>query len=214
MRPLPAEFFARFGLYADPNFLSSEVCASLREEMRVATGVPATVADGTGGHAVDESYRRTKQAHVSDDTTARIGDALLEAAPGLAQHFDRELVGVQSPQFLLYREGDFFRAHRDDSKRPEAPEFVRQRAVSAVVFLNGTDPEEPESYEGGSLTFYGLMDDTASDESVGFALAGTTGLLIAFPAHLLHSVSAVTAGERYTLVSWFFENRSASETTT
>ena len=213
MKPLQAEFFTRFGLYAEREFLSPEVCVSLRDEMRAATGTPATVADGQEGDAIDEAYRRTKQAEVSSTTVARIREGLLEAVPGLAKHFGRGLVGMQAPQFLLYREGDFFRAHPDDSKEPEAPDFVRQRSVSAVVFLNGATPGEPAGYSGGSLTFYGLMDDSVSGESgesIGLPLAGETGLLIAFPSHLVHSVSPVTAGERYTLVTWYFEDPSLS----
>ena len=210
MKPLPAEFFTRFGLYDEREFLSPEVCASLRNEMRAATGAPATVAEGQEGDAVDETYRRTKHAEVSAPTAARIGEELLKSVSGLAKHFERPLVGVQAPQFLLYREGDFFRPHPDDSKKPDAPDFVRQRSVSAVVFLNGATPGEPAGYSGGSLTFYGLMDDSVSGESVGLPLGGETGLLIAFPSHLVHSVSPVTAGERYTLVSWFFENPSLS----
>ena len=163
MNPLPAEFFTRFGLYAEREFLTPEVCASLRDEMRAATGAPATVAEGQAD-AVDETYRRTKQAEVSPATAARIGEKLLEAVPRLAKHFERGLVGVQAPQFLVYREGDFFRPHEDDSKKPDAPDFVRQRSVSAVVFLNGATPGEPAGYSGGSLTFYGLMDDNASGD--------------------------------------------------
>ena len=209
MNPLPAEFFAHFGFYTEREFLSPEICASLRDEMRAATGAPATVAE-EDGEAVDETYRRTKQAKVSPTTVARIGDELQKAIPGLAKHFERALVGAQPPQFLLYREGDFFRPHPDDSESPDAPEFVRQRSVSAVVFLNGTTPGEPAGYSGGSLTFYGLMDDGTRGESVGLPLAGETGLLVAFPSHLVHAVSPVTAGERYTLVSWFVEDPSVS----
>jgi predicted 2-oxoglutarate/Fe(II)-dependent dioxygenase YbiX len=204
---LPAEFFVRFGIYAEREFLSPEVCASLRGEMQAATGAPATVADEEGGDdAVDETYRRTKQAKVSPATAARIEGELLKAIRRLAKHFERALVGVQQPQFLLYREGDFFRAHPDDSKKPDAPDFVRRRSVSAVVFLNGVTPADPDGYSGGSLTFYGLMDDDTSEDSVGLALAGETGLLVAFSSDLVHSVSPITAGERYTLVSWFFED--------
>ena len=178
--------------------------------MRAATGAPATVANGREGDAVDETYRRTKQAKVSPTAATRIGEELLEAVPRLANHFERGLVGMQAPQFLLYREGDFFRPHEDDSKKPDAPDFVRQRSVSAVVFLNGATPGEPAGYSGGSLTFFGLMDDSPSGESVGLPLVGETGLLIAFPSHLVHSVSPVTSGERYTVVSWFFEDPSLS----
>jgi predicted 2-oxoglutarate/Fe(II)-dependent dioxygenase YbiX len=204
---LPAEFFVRFGLFAEREFLSPEVCASLTGEMRAAAGAPATVADERGGDdAVDDTYRRTKQAKVSPATVAGIEGELLKAIPGLAKHFERTLVGVQQPQFLLYKEGDFFRAHPDDSKKPDAPDFVRRRSISAVVFLNGATPGEPDGYAGGSLTFYGLMDDGTSEDSVGLALAAETGLLIAFPSDLVHSVSPITAGERYTVVSWFFED--------
>ena len=207
MNPLPAEFFTRFGLYAEREFLTPEVCARLRDEMRAATGTPATVAEAQQD-AVDEAHRRTKQAEVSPTTAARIREKLLEAVPGLAKHFERGLVGVQAPQFLVYREGDFFRPHHDGSEKPDSPDFVRDRSVSAVVFLNGATPGEPIGYSGGSLTFYGLMDDSVSGASVGLPVAGETGLLIAFPSHLVHSVSPVTAGERYTLVSWFFEDPS------
>jgi len=172
--------------------------------MRRAAGAAATVADDQG-ETVDETSRRTKHAQVSATAAGQINADLLEALPRLERHFGRALAGVQAPQFLLYREGDFFRPHHDDSEESEAPDFVRQRSVSAVVFLNSDDAGEPSGYSGGSLTFYGLMDDNVSGESVGLPLASETGLLIAFPAHLVHSVSPVTAGERYTVVSWFSE---------
>jgi len=205
VNPLPADFFARFGLYAERDFLSQVACARLIDEMRAATTAPATVAD-EHGETVVETSRRTKQAQVSATAAAPIDSGLMEALPRLATHFGRRLAGMQAPQFLVYREGDFFRPHHDDSEEPEAPDFVRQRSVSAVVFLNSDSAGEPAGYSGGELTFYGLMDDDVSGESVGLPLAGETGLLIAFPAHVVHSVSPVTAGERYTVVSWFFED--------
>jgi predicted 2-oxoglutarate/Fe(II)-dependent dioxygenase YbiX len=208
VNPLPAEFFTRFGLYAEREFLSPQACARLRDEMRAATGAPATVADGQED-VVEETSRRTKQTQVSPTTAERIGQELLEAVPRLAKHFGRALVGMQAPQFLLYREGDYFRPHHDDSREPGAPDFVRQRSVSTVVFLNGATPEA-DGYSGGSLTFFGLMDDNASGESVGLPLASETGLLVAFPSDLVHSVSPVMAGERYTVVTWLFEDPSLS----
>ena len=173
------------------------------EEMRAGAGTPATVAEGQAGDAVDDAYRRTKQAEVSATTTARISEQLVKARPTLANHFQQELAGMQRPQLLLYREGDFFRAHPDSSDQPEAADYVRQRRVSAVVFLNGATSDEPAGYSGGSLVFYGLMDESSKGETVGLPLAGETGMLVAFPSGLVHAVSPVTAGERYTIVSWF-----------
>jgi predicted 2-oxoglutarate/Fe(II)-dependent dioxygenase YbiX len=204
VKALPAEFFTRFGLLAERDFLSPTECAVLRDEMRAAEGAAATVADGEEGEAVDETYRRTKQMTVPTSTAEAISVKLLGILPALATHFDRKLVGIQPPQFLLYREGDFFRAHPDNSTDPNRPEFVRQRSVSAVVFLNGNTPGEPDGYSGGTLVFHNLMDDTAAGESVGLPLLGEAGLLIAFPSELVHAVSPVTSGERYTLVSWFY----------
>jgi predicted 2-oxoglutarate/Fe(II)-dependent dioxygenase YbiX len=202
--PLPAEFFNRFGIYTQRRFLSPEDCATLREEMRTATGKSATVATGEG-EAIEEASRKTKQADVPRAAAEQIRGRLLEALPGLAKHFDRELAEVQPPQFLVYREGDYFHAHHDDSEDPDAPDYVRQRVVSTVVFVNGETPGDPAGYSGGSLTFYGLMDDGVGRESVGLPLAGEPGLLVAFPPHLVHSVSPVTSGERYTVVTWFVE---------
>src|SRR6266849_3852842 len=73
---LRAEFFTRFGLYVEREFLSRPVCASLMEEMRAGAGTPATVAEGQAGDAVDDAYRRTKQAEVSVATAARISEQL------------------------------------------------------------------------------------------------------------------------------------------
>jgi len=170
--------------------------------MDAATEAPATVAD-EGAEAVDETHRRTKQARLSSETSARVADELRGALPALAEHFDLPLGSAQPPQFLVYREGDFFRAHHDDSDDPDAPDYVRERAISTVVFLNGEMPGDPDGYSGGSLTFFGLMDDGVGEESVGLPLAGEPGLLIAFPPHVIHSVSPVTSGERYTVVTWF-----------
>jgi SM-20-related protein len=68
-----------------------------------------------------------------------------------------------------------------------------------VLFLNGEGgADQPSSYGGGQLTFYGLMGDR-----LGLPLAGRPGLLVAFRSDLVHAVTPVTRGERYTVVSWF-----------
>jgi hypothetical protein len=51
-------------------------------------------------------------------------------------------------------------------------------------------------------TFYGVVDDPAW-RSFGVALAPEPGLLVAFPSHVVHEVTPVTAGDRYTIVDWF-----------
>ncbi len=200
-----ADFFSSLGLLVARGFFSPDVCAKLRSEVRSAAAHPAVVRDSGAEYLVDEDTRRTQLAEVSSETSAFVTDSLLGIKPELERHHDCRLEGCQDPQFLIYREGDFFRKHRDRASDPEAPDFERQRKVAVVVFLN-SESEEPSSdtYEGGNLTFYGLLDDERlQGKSIGFPLAGEEGLLIAFPTDVVHEVSPVVRGERYTIVTWY-----------
>ena len=199
-----ADFFTHFGMFTNRNFFDSDLCLKIRSDMRSTDSNPSTVVEKQGpDDAVDEKTRRTRSAKVSTSTRALVEERLLAVKPKLEKHFNLVLDGCQKPQFLIYREGDFFRAHPDNSTDPDAPEFVKERQVSAVIFLNNeVEDPMPDSYSGGSLTFYGLIDDPRG-ESMGFPLTGEAGLLVAFRPEILHEVTPVTHGERYTIVSWF-----------
>jgi SM-20-related protein len=162
---------------------------------------PSTVAD-EASDAIDQAYRKSVSAQVSEKTKSLVRTSLLKLLPTIASHFNIPLNGCQTPQFLRYRVGDYFRPHADHET--EAPDYVTQRRVSMVVFLNG-EYAEPElnSFGGGRLTFFGPMGDSRAD-SLGFPLMGERGLLVAFRAGIVHSVTPVTHGERYTIVSWCF----------
>ena len=195
-----AEFFAPFGLFTQREFLDAALCEELRGEMAAAPGRASPVAEDAAD-AVDEGYRKTVSAQVSDATSSLVRSRLEQLRPSLERHFDTVLNGCQPPQFLRYREGDYFRAHADHET--EGPDHVTERRVSAVVFLNGeSDDAEPGSYGGGALTFFGLMGDPRGD-AVGFPLVGETGLLVAFDADLVHSVTPIIRGERFSIVNWF-----------
>jgi SM-20-related protein len=73
-----------------------------------------------------------------------------------------------------------------------------------VIFLNGTSAEpRDDTYGGGALTFYELFDDPVG-RKIGFPLEADEGLLVAFRANLLHSVTPITHGDRYTITGWYF----------
>ena len=109
---------------------------------------------------------------------------LEQLGPDLERHFDTPLTGCQPLKLLRYTPGHFFHAHVDNGS-----DEVAARRVSAVVFLNDqTDDAEPGSYSGGSLTFFGLVGGERG-ERVGFPLVGEKGLLVAFPAGMVHSVT-------------------------
>lgn len=200
------DFFTRLGMLVIDNFLDAEVCAKLRAEARVNANTPANVGI-ENGYTVDEEQRRTKYAFVSEEAISSIESRLLSIKPAVEKHFSKTLAGCQKPAFLVYKEGDFFRLHCDNSNNPGYPQTIRDRQVSVVIFLNGeTEEPEPDSYCGGRLIFRGGITTTHlkfNGLRLQFPLAGKTGLLIAFPTDVAHEVTPVTHGERYTIVSWF-----------
>ena len=197
-----ADFFRTFGLYIARDFFDRELCARLRAEARAAAAAPATVRKLGAEYVVNEEVRRTQLARVSEASEQLVERRLMALKGTLEHHFKVTTSGIRRPQFLVYCEGDFFRPHADSSAAVDAPAVATGRRVSIVMFLNGEgDPADDESYTGGSLTFYGLMHDSRADDR-GFPVTGETGLLVAFPSQYVHSVTPVTRGTRFTIVSW------------
>lgn len=199
---LTADFFARFGFFVARDFLDRESCTRLRREMKSSDLTHVSIGD-RGGDVLDEESRAAAWANVSRCSTTSVRRRLLELKPRLQAHFQLQLRDCQPPQFLVYREGDFYVAHSDRGSEVESPQYVSERRVSAVVFLNSPSEEDrTSSYQGGTLTFSGVIDDPRLESSV-YPLAAETGLLVAFRSDVLHGVTPVTRGERYTIVSWY-----------
>jgi len=201
MQGLNADFFVRFGLFVRRDYLDSALCDALRREIAAAPERLSTVAAPTSD-AIDLAYRKSVSAQVSEESRLRLHARMQELLPTLAKQFDAPLIGYQPSQFLRYRAGDYFRPHADNEMG--GPDYVTQRRVSTVIFLNAESAEPgSDSFGGGRLTFFGLMGDSRA-EGVGFPLAIEKGMLIAFRSDLIHSVTPVTVGERCSIVNWFF----------
>jgi len=197
-------FFNNFGLLGKQGFLSAQECQALRDEISQASISSATIREEGSEYGVDEGKRKTRWAEVSSEASGLVLDRMTQLLPEVSERLEVQVSGVQNPQFLMYREGDFFRRHRDSNPDAEAANFARERQVSAIVFLNGESAEPgPDSYSGGALTLYGLMDD-GEGGSIGLPVTGETGSLIAFPSEMVHEVTPVSRGQRYTVVSWFY----------
>ena len=187
-------------LFVVKQFLDPIVCAELVAEMRAAQGEAATVYGRTSSGAVDRGVRQTLRLRPSDATRERITRRLLDQQTALEQHFNLVLSECEEPQFLRYREGNFFVAHQDGNTGMIRLD-TESRLVSIVIFLSReSDTPEPNAYCGGSLVFTDRRPATSGGK---FRMQAEPGTLVAFRAETTHEVTPVTHGERYSVVSWF-----------
>jgi SM-20-related protein len=185
-----------FNLFLLRNFMDAEACADLRAELVDSPTTQAPVyIQGTEGN-IHENVRKTTSMHPAPETFDYVHRLLLEQTSALSQHFGDTLSDCEPPQFLRYKEGDFFVRHQDGNPRQDDFNHLKVRRISIVVFLNDSSAEpQADSYTGGMLNFY--------DQTKEFGLEGETGLLVAFTSDTFHEVIPVTSGERFTIITWF-----------
>jgi SM-20-related protein len=177
-------------VFIAPDFIEPVVCADLIADARRSSAVPAKVTKAKG--RVDLEMRRTSRLFVSAEKEQQINRYLQELKPRLEIHFQIELSGVESFQFLLYRQGDFYKRHTDRNDRLDTPDYIKARRASIVIFLN----DETISYTGGTLAVWSGAEPNR--------VQGETGKVVAFRSELMHEVEPVQSGERYSIVSWYF----------
>jgi SM-20-related protein len=196
-------FFRQAGLFVAPDFLNGEFVERVRREMLTAPREKGLVVTSDGQDHLDENIRKVESGIVPHETRVSVRQGLRGLMPDLEKHFNVELTDCESPHYLIYRPGDFFARHSDGGERGNN-EDTRKRRVSAVIFLNreSREPTE-ETYGGGRLTFYGLLDGLQW-ERCGIPLSAEPGLLVAFRSETLHEVTPVSHGQRLSVVAWYY----------
>jgi PKHD-type hydroxylase len=135
----------------------------------------------------NENIRKCNIAWIyPNQETYQIFERLSQTIKNLNEEFFKfDITGMQEGlQFTEYNApSDHYIAHQDLN-------FGNQiRKLSAVVQLTN-----PNNYEGGNLLIYGQENpDVLNNEQ---------GSLILFPSYMLHKVTPITKGTRYSLVSW------------
>jgi len=194
----------QLGIYTEEGFLGREACEALKASVREGSRERALVYEGGADYVLNESRRSAVKVSVSASAASSVREKLLDRCEEFSRRFGVEVKDCQEPTFLVYKPGDFFEPHRDLTENRNAPDQIRRRRVSAVVFLNDESADNVEGeYEGGSLAFYGLLKDPRC-RHIGIPVRGKAGMLVAFRPDVYHQVSPVTKGERFTIVSWFF----------
>jgi SM-20-related protein len=187
-------------LFTVENFFDPPSCAAIVAELIAAEGRAATVyGRGTSG-AIDAGVRRTLRIYPSRETVELVTRRLWSCKNSIEKHFDVSLTECEDPQFLRYREGDFFVAHQDGNTGLLRLETERRR-ISTVIFLSRESGEPgPNVYCGGSLV---LTDRHPSSGHAPFRVSAEPGTLVAFRSETTHEVTPVTYGERLSIVSWY-----------
>jgi SM-20-related protein len=197
-----ADLFARFGILIRHGFLAEDLCQRVIAGIRSGRANQATVGNDHGDYVVDESSRRVSQIEVNEETRVLVEPSLRALKSVLEEHFHIALSHYQRPCFLYYGIGDHYVPHTD-SRHDNVDSLSREREVSVVVFLNQQSEHKADGcYGGGDLAFFGLLTAPGM-EARGLPLAAEKGLLVAFRSDLVHQVTPVTHGERFTIVTWY-----------
>jgi SM-20-related protein len=183
-------------LFSVKEFLEPSLLDAIVAEMKTAPGSAATVYGSSVSGTVDESARRTFRVKPSNETVALVIQKLLGLKDAIEKRFGVVLKECEEPQFLRYREGDFFVAHQDGNTGMLRLD-TEQRLISTVIFLN-REAESPEAgaYCGGSLVFSDFFRRH-------FRVSPEPDTLLAFRSETTHEVTPVTHGERYSIASWY-----------
>ena len=182
------------------NFFDQPLCERVVAELAAAESSAATVYGRSASGAIDSGVRRTLRVFPSSETVELVTGRLWALKDAIEKHFDVSLTECEEPQFLRYRQGDFFVAHQDGNTGLLRLETERRR-ISTVIFLSReSDVPGPGVYGGGSLV---LMNHRPSSNYQPFRVSAEPGTLVAFRSETTHEVTPVTHGERLSIVSWY-----------
>ena len=184
-------------LFVSREFFEPSLCETIVAEMRAAQGSPATVYGRVDSGAIDSNVRKTVRVAPSDETVELVTQRLLSCKEAIEKHFDVTLNECEDPQFLRYKEGDFFVAHQDGNTGLLRLESER-RLISTVIFLSRESYlAEANTHGGGSLVFTSLRAPAP------VRVMAEPNTLVAFRSETTHEVTRVTRGERLSIVSWY-----------
>jgi predicted 2-oxoglutarate/Fe(II)-dependent dioxygenase YbiX len=176
-------------------FLSAGECAAVRAAMDRGAADPAEVLENAVEH--QDHVRRTLSIEVDPATLQRVEAALDRARPGLTDATGLALGAREGAGFLRYLPGGFYRPHRDRGDLPSWPGAAR-RQLAVVIFLStARDAGDPEGFTGGVLRLH-------PDDGEPVDIVPSEGMLVAFPATLLHEVTRVGDAVRDAVVDWFY----------
>ena len=183
------------GLFRYPDFLHEQECQVVRQAMNRGTVEAAEVLDGGIHHQlrIRNASLVEPSGHVLELIEARLDACRAEVAAALSMTLGER----EGAAFIRYPPGGFYKLHRDRGTHTEWPSAAR-RGAAVVIFLNSSrqGSRDTGEFDGGVLRLF----LPGAEEQV----APEAGLMVAFPADVLHEVTEVREGTRDSVVDWFY----------
>jgi PKHD-type hydroxylase len=158
------------------NFLSVEECDFILNKCKSELTLSNAEVYGD-----DITFRKSSIGRVDD--LGFVNERLTNKLKEVFNINGMEVTGLGYYQFTEYKEGEYYNWHTDSTDV-----VYRDRFTSIVIQLNDT-------YEGGVLEIKNLKGELVPIEN-------KIGTLYIFNSRLLHRVTPVVSGTRYSLVNW------------
>jgi predicted 2-oxoglutarate/Fe(II)-dependent dioxygenase YbiX len=169
-------------IYVFEKFLSTEECDFILNKCKAElTLSPATVYDDKAKNGNSKTNRKSSVGWISD-----LGFLNKRLTTKLRESFrinGMEVTRLGQYQFTEYKESDYFDWHTDSTDI-----VYTDRFTSIVIQLN-------DKYTGGILEIKNIKGESVSIEN-------KIGTLYMFSSRLVHRVTPVEEGIRYSLVNW------------
>jgi len=195
-----ARLLQKLGIFVVEDFLSSSHCNKLCKEIEGAKKSAAgTFSERTQAETLNHRIRKNQYGAVSEHTHTEVTSKIRSIKGDLETFFDTSLAHeFELPKYLKYSKGDFFAPHTDDQLN---------RKINISVNLNSQDAQDSDFvYEGGKLQFYGLITH-GQFANRGISAPSNVGSLFAYPVDLVHEVTPVLSGARFSIVSRFLAQK-------
>lgn len=167
-------------------FLKQDECQAILDNFLVESPVKA----GVTGRDTDQRATLIHPIPLTDGSENLYKQIADRVARANQFGYDFDIAGLFGDlQLLEYGEGAKYDWHIDIG-----PGHAAHRKLSVIIQLS-----DPNSYEGGDVIF------KASERE--HTLPRDRGTIAIFPSYILHKVTPVTKGTRYSLVTWAFDHR-------
>lgn len=184
------------------NFLDNDTCDEFMDFTQTTKNqTTANLRNSDGTFGANENTRKTKIFDLPQNLIEKYQNAFENNRQQIEGFFAKAIISSTQIQALGYFEGDFYKAHSDDSsflvdKEKNLVGFklvAPNRKITTVVFAN-------DDFEGGELEFNFLQLENG--DSVIFK--PKKGSMIAFASNSIftHEVKKVLKGFRLSFAQW------------